>query len=204
MLIVGKARDLGYELSYDLTLRNWEYLRKRIAFLRLDPSEHPIPCDQLLKLVCCGVRSSRAGRRGCARPSPAAAPERRARRSPLSPQGGTQDRRRGTRGRRSLALSARGSGRRGRHATRERRADGGGRAHRMTRAVEAVHRAVIYGDHGEYVCSTELSIASHETVVVVVADDVAHEARLGARMERQELRTSPSPAPRTIAASLAT
>lgn len=56
-LIVRKARELGYSVSPNLSLRDHEPWSVRIASLRLDPQNHPISSDKPLPLVRSGLRS---------------------------------------------------------------------------------------------------------------------------------------------------
>ena len=56
-LIVRKAEELGLEVNRKLSLRNYVHVQQRLASLRLDPREHPIPSDRRLELVYWGLRA---------------------------------------------------------------------------------------------------------------------------------------------------
>ncbi|MEM7714852.1 MAG: glycosyltransferase [Cyanobacteria bacterium P01_A01_bin.68] len=56
-LLIQKANELGYELPEDFEQRFIGRLWSRMASLRLDPQNHPIPDDNSLELVYLGIRS---------------------------------------------------------------------------------------------------------------------------------------------------
>lgn len=56
-LLKQKAQALGYEIPLDLEQRSIGRLWSRIISLRLDPQQHPVKSDRLLKLIYCGIRS---------------------------------------------------------------------------------------------------------------------------------------------------
>lgn len=54
-LLRGKATELGYKLSKDLSCRDYLHLRNRIASLSLGSRNHPVPSDSRLFLTYRGV-----------------------------------------------------------------------------------------------------------------------------------------------------
>ncbi len=54
-LIRNKAKELNYQVSKDLDFQDYNHLRLRIASLRLDPQNHPVPSDSLTDLALRGV-----------------------------------------------------------------------------------------------------------------------------------------------------
>jgi glycosyltransferase involved in cell wall biosynthesis len=56
-LLVQKANELGYELPLDFEQRSIGRLWSRMASLRLDPQNHPIPSESPLELIYLGIRS---------------------------------------------------------------------------------------------------------------------------------------------------
>jgi glycosyltransferase involved in cell wall biosynthesis len=56
-LLAQKASELGLPLPPDFDLRFHGHLWSRIASLRLDPVDHPIPADRPLQLIYWGMRS---------------------------------------------------------------------------------------------------------------------------------------------------
>ena len=56
-LLAQKANELGLPLPHDFDLRFHGHLWSRIASLRLDPTDHPIPADHPLQLIYWGMRS---------------------------------------------------------------------------------------------------------------------------------------------------
>lgn len=57
VLLAGKAQELGLTLPPDFDLRFHGHLWSRMASLRLDPVDHPIPSDRPLQLIYWGMRS---------------------------------------------------------------------------------------------------------------------------------------------------
>ncbi len=57
-LILAKAADLGYTVPPDLLFRTNTHVRARLASLRLDRQNHPIPTDTVLNLLFHGIRST--------------------------------------------------------------------------------------------------------------------------------------------------
>ena len=56
-LVLQKANELGYEVPKDLEQRNIGRLWSRMASLRLEPQNHPVPSDKPLPLIYKGIRS---------------------------------------------------------------------------------------------------------------------------------------------------
>lgn len=56
-LLIQKANELGYELPKDFEQRSIGRLWSRMASLRLDPQNHPIPDDNPLELIYLSIRS---------------------------------------------------------------------------------------------------------------------------------------------------
>lgn len=56
-LLAQKAPELGYEVPQNLDLEFSGRVWFRLASLRLDPQEHPIPSDNALSLIYWGIRS---------------------------------------------------------------------------------------------------------------------------------------------------
>ena len=54
-LVASVAHKLGYYAPPDASLRNWEFLRVRLASLRLEPRKHPIPGERPVEVVCSGI-----------------------------------------------------------------------------------------------------------------------------------------------------
>ena len=57
-LLVEQATNFGYEIPGDLLLRTNTHLWARMASLRLDPQNHPIADDNILKLIYHGIYSA--------------------------------------------------------------------------------------------------------------------------------------------------
>ncbi|MGB3614081.1 MAG: glycosyltransferase [Elainellaceae cyanobacterium] len=57
-LLAEQASAFGYSISDDSLLRTNTHLRARLASLRLDPENHPIPDDSALKLIYHGIYSA--------------------------------------------------------------------------------------------------------------------------------------------------
>lgn len=57
-LLVEQATGFGYEIPGDILLRTNTHLRARMASLRLDPKNHPVPDDNALKLIYHGISSA--------------------------------------------------------------------------------------------------------------------------------------------------
>lgn len=57
-LLMEKAGEFGYELPKDLLLRKNGHLWARMASLKLDPNNHPVPSDSIPKLIYHGIRSA--------------------------------------------------------------------------------------------------------------------------------------------------
>ncbi|HIK54845.1 MAG TPA: glycosyltransferase family 2 protein [Synechococcales cyanobacterium M55_K2018_004] len=56
-LLQQRAREFNHEIPPDLELRSLGRVWSRLASLRLEPQEHPVPTDNVTYLVCRGVRS---------------------------------------------------------------------------------------------------------------------------------------------------
>ena len=56
-LIAREANEMGYKVPRDLDLRDHELWSLRLASLRLDPQNHPVPSDRPLRLTYSGLRS---------------------------------------------------------------------------------------------------------------------------------------------------
>lgn len=54
-LIRNKAKELNHQVSKDLDFQDYNHLRLRIASLRLEPENHPVPSDSLIDLALRGV-----------------------------------------------------------------------------------------------------------------------------------------------------
>jgi len=54
-LLRRRATELGHEVPSDLERRHIAYLWSRLASLRLDPQNHPIPSDQAIMLMSWGL-----------------------------------------------------------------------------------------------------------------------------------------------------
>ncbi|MEL6495601.1 MAG: glycosyltransferase [Cyanobacteria bacterium J06623_7] len=55
-LLSKKARDLGYEIPYDLEQRSFARLWSRIISLRLNQQTHPVAGDRALQLIYWGIK----------------------------------------------------------------------------------------------------------------------------------------------------
>lgn len=56
-LLVQKAKAQGYAIPSDLEQRSLGRLWSRIASLKLEPSEHPVPSDNVFQLMRWGIRT---------------------------------------------------------------------------------------------------------------------------------------------------
>jgi glycosyltransferase involved in cell wall biosynthesis len=56
-LLQQRAREFGLEVPPDLEMRAFGRLWSRLASLRLEPQAHPVPSDDVLKLIYWGLRS---------------------------------------------------------------------------------------------------------------------------------------------------
>jgi glycosyltransferase involved in cell wall biosynthesis len=55
-LVVKKAQEFNYKVS-ELAFQDYIHLRYRLACLRLDPKNHPVPSDSTLNLVFWGIQA---------------------------------------------------------------------------------------------------------------------------------------------------